>query len=202
MRSRVMPGSLVTMARRVPVKRLKSVDLPTLGRPRMTRDGRVVVMKLSGGAVLHCNVSRRATKAAKARTRRRDLVAEKYKGRVSERGVPPGSLYEYQNKGLTEFAFRKWLILKDAFSIACTNWERYGKKEKTTAELPHSKDKLAYNFGSLQRREEAGKRKAAKGRCSLTAFFPEEIVHNIGDYNQGKVRKSLETIGSHRKKRG
>src|SRR4029077_8521895 len=40
MRSRVMPGSLVTMARRVPVKRLKSVDLPTLGRPTMTSDGR------------------------------------------------------------------------------------------------------------------------------------------------------------------
>src|SRR6266436_8277635 len=39
MRSRVIPGSLVTMARRVPVKRLKSVDLPTLGRPTMTRDG-------------------------------------------------------------------------------------------------------------------------------------------------------------------
>src|SRR6266436_5340040 len=84
MRSRVMPGSLVTMARRVPVKRLKSVDLPTLGRPRMTRDGRVVVMKLSGGAVLHCNVSRRATKAAKARTRRRDLVVEKYKKTAAE----------------------------------------------------------------------------------------------------------------------
>src|SRR5438046_4358752 len=40
MRSRVIPGSLVTMARRVPVKRLKSVDLPTLGRPTMTSDGR------------------------------------------------------------------------------------------------------------------------------------------------------------------
>src|SRR5580704_11690608 len=39
MRSRVMPGSLVTMERRVPVKRLKSVDLPTLGRPTITRDG-------------------------------------------------------------------------------------------------------------------------------------------------------------------
>src|SRR6266568_3234263 len=115
MRSRVMPGSLVTMARRVPVKRLKSVDLPTLGRPRMTRDGRVVVMKLGSGAVLHCNVSRRGTKAAKARTRRRHLVAEKiqYKGIVSERGYTPGSLYEYQNKGLTKFAFRKLLILKD-----------------------------------------------------------------------------------------
>jgi len=59
-----------------------------------------------------------------------------------------------------------------------TNWERYRKKEKTAAELPHSKGKFAHNFGSVQRREEAGKRKAAKGRCSLTAFFPEEIVHN------------------------
>src|ERR1700674_5649573 len=34
-----MPDSLVTMERRVPVKRLKSVDLPTLGRPTMTSDG-------------------------------------------------------------------------------------------------------------------------------------------------------------------
>src|SRR5664280_3160048 len=33
MRSRVMPGSLPTMARRDPTSRLKSVDLPTLGRP-------------------------------------------------------------------------------------------------------------------------------------------------------------------------
>src|ERR1700686_3333585 len=39
MRSRVMPGSLVTMERRVPVRRLNSVDLPTLGRPTMTSDG-------------------------------------------------------------------------------------------------------------------------------------------------------------------
>src|SRR6266487_2182723 len=119
MRSRVMPGSLVTMARRVPVKRLKRVDLPTLGRPRITRDGRVVVMKLGSGAVLHCNVSRRGTKAAKARTRRRHLVAEKiqYKGIVSERGYTPGSLYEYQNKGLTKFAFRKLLILKGTCDV-------------------------------------------------------------------------------------
>src|SRR5580704_6614635 len=34
-----MPGSSVTMARRVPVRRLNSVDLPTLGRPTITRDG-------------------------------------------------------------------------------------------------------------------------------------------------------------------
>src|SRR5579863_5302434 len=39
MRSRVIPGSSVTMARRVPVRRLKSVDLPTLGRPTITSDG-------------------------------------------------------------------------------------------------------------------------------------------------------------------
>ena len=39
MRSRVIPGSFVTMDRRVPVSRLKSVDLPTLGRPTITMDG-------------------------------------------------------------------------------------------------------------------------------------------------------------------
>src|ERR1700739_3733475 len=44
MRSRVMPGSLVTMERRVPVRRLKRVDLPTLGRPTMTRDGSLCAM--------------------------------------------------------------------------------------------------------------------------------------------------------------
>src|SRR6266436_2988224 len=49
MRSRVMPGSLVTMARRVPVKRLKSVDLPTLGRPTITRDGRSSGIGLCAG---------------------------------------------------------------------------------------------------------------------------------------------------------
>ena len=39
MRSRVIPGSSVTIARRVPVRRLKSVDLPTFGRPTITSDG-------------------------------------------------------------------------------------------------------------------------------------------------------------------
>src|ERR1700674_5763219 len=39
MRSRVIPGSLVTMERRAPVSRLKSVDLPTFGRPTKTSDG-------------------------------------------------------------------------------------------------------------------------------------------------------------------
>src|ERR1700728_1825798 len=39
MRSRVIPGSLVTIERRVPVRRLNSVDFPTLGRPTITIDG-------------------------------------------------------------------------------------------------------------------------------------------------------------------
>src|SRR5690348_15681792 len=39
MRSRVMPGSSPTIARRSPVIRLKSVDFPTLGRPTITTVG-------------------------------------------------------------------------------------------------------------------------------------------------------------------
>ncbi len=38
MRSRVMPGSSVTIERRVPVNRLNSVDFPTFGRPAITTD--------------------------------------------------------------------------------------------------------------------------------------------------------------------
>src|ERR1700686_1779317 len=37
------------MERRVPVRRLKSVDLPTLGRPTMTRDGRRSAMSSWAG---------------------------------------------------------------------------------------------------------------------------------------------------------
>src|SRR6185437_14472489 len=44
MRSRVMPGSSVTIERRVPVRRLKSVDLPTLGRPTITMEGSLPVI--------------------------------------------------------------------------------------------------------------------------------------------------------------
>ena len=40
-----MPGSSVTIARRVPVKRLNNVDLPTLGRPTITSDGKFCAMK-------------------------------------------------------------------------------------------------------------------------------------------------------------
>src|SRR5208282_3053159 len=47
MRSRVMPGSFVTIDRRVPVRRLNSVDLPTLGRPTMTMDGSFVFIRVS-----------------------------------------------------------------------------------------------------------------------------------------------------------
>src|SRR5581483_530756 len=41
MRSRVMPGSSPTIERRLPVSRLKSVDLPTFGRPTMATRGMV-----------------------------------------------------------------------------------------------------------------------------------------------------------------
>src|ERR1700691_163625 len=44
MRSRVIPGSLVTIDRRVPVRRLNSVDFPTLGRPTITIDGSLGVI--------------------------------------------------------------------------------------------------------------------------------------------------------------
>src|SRR5260370_37652845 len=52
-----MRGALVTMERRVAVKRLQSVDLPTLGRPTLTRVGRRAVMNLMRGAILHCIAS-------------------------------------------------------------------------------------------------------------------------------------------------
>src|SRR5690242_4740626 len=39
MRSRVMPGSSVTIERRWPISRLNSVDLPTLGRPIIAMRG-------------------------------------------------------------------------------------------------------------------------------------------------------------------
>src|ERR1051325_2995192 len=44
MRSRVMPGSSPTMARRCPVMRLKRVDFPSLGLPTITTVGTVFDM--------------------------------------------------------------------------------------------------------------------------------------------------------------
>ena len=41
-----MPGSSVTIERRVPVRRLNSVDLPTFGRPTMTMDGSFVFISV------------------------------------------------------------------------------------------------------------------------------------------------------------
>jgi hypothetical protein len=40
----VIPGSFVTIERRVPVRRLKIVDFPTFGRPTITTDGRFSVI--------------------------------------------------------------------------------------------------------------------------------------------------------------
>src|SRR5436190_10554517 len=56
MRSRVMPGSSVTSARRGPMIRLKRVDLPTFGRPTMAISGRGEFMKGSNG-IFGCRIS-------------------------------------------------------------------------------------------------------------------------------------------------
>src|ERR1041385_3834737 len=48
-----MPGSSPPMARRDPVSRLKSVDLPTLGRPTIATNGALVVWSFSGNSVTH-----------------------------------------------------------------------------------------------------------------------------------------------------
>src|SRR5207248_3108838 len=70
MRSRVMPGSLVTMERRVPVKRLNSVDLPTAGAAdkfsgvddraaaRENRLGRAFDLNALEHGVVHAHVMR------------------------------------------------------------------------------------------------------------------------------------------------
>jgi hypothetical protein len=50
MRSRVIPGSFVTIERRVPVSRLKIVDFPTFGRPTITTDGNFSVIIILAGS--------------------------------------------------------------------------------------------------------------------------------------------------------
>src|SRR5579871_1699665 len=54
MRSRVIPGSSPTMARREPTSRLNSVDLPTFGRPTMARVGSCAVAIDLGILTISC----------------------------------------------------------------------------------------------------------------------------------------------------
>src|SRR5664280_3819438 len=65
MRSRVMPGSLPTVARRDPTRRLKSVDLPTLGRPTIASVPTVGGSPCSA-VLLDSNCIRRFTKTLSA----------------------------------------------------------------------------------------------------------------------------------------
>ena len=52
----------------------------------------------------------------------------------------PAILYEYQNKGVTKFAFCKWLILKGAICLLrASKGEIALAKKKSGSELPHSK---------------------------------------------------------------
>src|SRR5271156_7083036 len=89
MRSRVMPGSLVTIERRVPVRRLKSVDFPTFGRPTITIDGNfsfvfsfmfsvIFSVIVLGNFPNHFRVGRRAPQCARQASRiarQRDILA-------------------------------------------------------------------------------------------------------------------------------
>src|ERR1700687_2944656 len=88
-----MPDSLVTIERRVPVKRLKSVDLPTLGRPTMTSDGRRSAMSSWAGptvgaaaccAIFQCSAFRVAPEGKRWCGRRKvaaELTCSKFTGR-------------------------------------------------------------------------------------------------------------------------
>src|SRR5713101_2163358 len=48
---------------------------------------------------------------------------------AGKRGYTPAILYECQNKRLTKFTFRKWLILKGASSIDCSTGKDTGEKK-------------------------------------------------------------------------
>src|SRR5579864_6819084 len=77
MRSRVIPGSSVTIDRRVPVSRLKIVDLPTLGRPTITTEG-------SFSAIIFCREDTTNPK----REARNHLVYPTSRGNRSVRPLP------------------------------------------------------------------------------------------------------------------
>src|SRR6266571_5007794 len=100
MRSRVMPGSLVTIARRVPVKRLKSVDLPTLGRPTMTRDGSRSAISCSVGHTMGAAACRAIFQCSAFRVARVE-------------GVHPRQFVSISKERTYKIAFHKQLILEE-----------------------------------------------------------------------------------------
>jgi hypothetical protein len=74
MRSRVMPGSSPTIERRLLVSRLKSVDLPTLGRPTMATSGSAAAPRLrrhNRSAILRQNHNPRPAHPARVLRARR-----------------------------------------------------------------------------------------------------------------------------------
>src|SRR5579864_173763 len=116
MRSRVIPGSFVTIDRRVPVSLLKSVDLPTLGRPKITNDGSICVMLLKRQAdsrepQQRCNLHSTASHSISLNSPYRPNVITH-----SERADPvwqPGQ--KKRAPGWLGSSFRRWLsrILED-----------------------------------------------------------------------------------------
>src|SRR6266571_7904000 len=102
------------------------------------------------------------------------------------RGVhTPGSLYEYQNKGLTKFSFRKLLILKDAFSIVAPIGKRTGKKKKWQQSYRTPKNKFAHNFGSVQRERKLEKEKRPKAAAAWPHFSLKRL-YTIGNYGSSE----------------
>src|SRR6266567_9384835 len=128
MRSRVMPGSLVTIARRVPVKRLKSVDLPTLGRPTMTRDGSRSAISCSVGHTMGAAARRAIFQCSAFRV-----------ARVEE--VHPRHFVSISKERAYNFAFHKCMILKEIF--LAQQHRQTGKrrrlKKKSGSKPPQSK---------------------------------------------------------------
>src|SRR5229473_5068479 len=131
MRSRVMPGSLVTMERRVPVKRLNSVDLPTLGRPTMTSDGsRSGICSWAGrtiGAAAWCSTFQCSA----------FLVT-----RVE--GVHPRHFVSMSKERTYKVAFHKCLILEEIFLAQANAAKRRLKKRKAGAS-PRSRNVVIYS---------------------------------------------------------
>src|SRR5579859_2058454 len=66
MRSRVVPGRSSTSATRPPTSRLKSADLPTLGRPTMATTGKAAPLSAGDGGEC-CTVTLPSYRAGSAR---------------------------------------------------------------------------------------------------------------------------------------
>ena len=100
-RSRVVPASSLTMAWRVPVSRLKSVDFPTLGRPTMATklDMRYNVLLVRGEHSLTASLTRNICKNSDFYLMYKDL-----------RGIKGGKAGSFSGLGL--LCVERWMNVK------------------------------------------------------------------------------------------